>query len=55
MMDNFEKMMDFIARLESKNIWYRLAHNRDNAMNVEVYVPGAHWDCLLYTSPSPRD
>ena len=47
-MDGFTKMMDFINRLESKNIWYRLAHNRVDALNVEVYVPGAHWEVEFF-------
>ena len=37
-------LLDFIEKLESNKIWYRLAKVRPDFIMVEISVPGERWE-----------
>ena len=41
------KLLAFLDRLESVNLWYRLIHVRDSIM-VRVSVPGEMWEVEFF-------
>jgi len=41
------KLLDFLARLDENNIWYKLGHYRDT-INVEVDFPGEKWEVEFF-------
>ena len=51
-----EKVSDFISELQGdgENLFPYLP-NKDWKPGKNIYYSGPYWDCLLYTSPSPRD
>ncbi len=42
--DRFEKLLTFVRRLEAARIHHRISYHIDDAISVEVYVPGEHWE-----------
>ena len=40
----FDKLTSFLTDLERREISYTLAHNRDEAIMVNVAVPGERWE-----------
>lgn len=42
--DVFEKLLLFLQKLEKQGISYSLAHHRDEAVMVNVVVPGERWE-----------
>jgi hypothetical protein len=47
-MNIMEKLLEFLGKLKKAKIWYRLAHNIENAISVEVAVPGQLWEVEFY-------
>lgn len=39
-----QKLMDFLNKLESKKIFYKLDKTNDEYIMVEVAVPGERWE-----------
>jgi hypothetical protein len=42
--DRFDRLLAFLRRLDEAKIHYTLANYRDDAISVEVYIPGEHWE-----------
>ena len=42
--DQFSQLLNFLERLESAKIAYSLRHIREDALMVEVRVPGEIWE-----------
>jgi hypothetical protein len=42
--DQFDKLLNFLDRLNRAKIFYRLAGDRFDALSVEIAVPGEHWE-----------
>ena len=40
----FHKLISFLTDLENREISYTLAHNRDEAIMVNVAAPGERWE-----------
>ena len=40
----FEKLLQIVQRLAGQRIWYKLRYHRDDAMTIEVGVPGERWE-----------
>ncbi|MEE9494700.1 MAG: hypothetical protein V3W04_15175 [Gammaproteobacteria bacterium] len=38
------KLLKFLHELEKRNIHYRLEHNRDEFIMVNVAIPGERWE-----------
>jgi hypothetical protein len=45
--DAFRTLLTFLRRLKQANIWYRLNQVREDALMVEVHVPGERWEVEL--------
>lgn len=42
--DAFRQVLQLLDRLREAKIWYRLGQSRDEAIMVEVRVPGERWE-----------
>jgi hypothetical protein len=42
--DRFDKLLAFLDRLDEAKISYRLNKHLYDAISVEVYAPGEHWE-----------
>jgi hypothetical protein len=42
--DAFRRLLDLLCRLEEAKIFYTLRHCRDEAIMIEVDVPGQRWE-----------
>ena len=42
-MDAFKCLLDFLAKLDERKIYYRLSKIRDSIL-VEIVVPGQRWE-----------
>lgn len=42
--DRFDKLLTFVQRLAETKIDHRLSHHIDDAISVEAWVPGEHWE-----------
>ncbi|HKI34431.1 MAG TPA: hypothetical protein VKA46_21430 [Gemmataceae bacterium] len=42
--DQFAKLLVFLDRLDKQKIHYRLSKHLEEALSVEVYAPGEHWE-----------
>jgi hypothetical protein len=42
--DSFDKLLGFLQRLTEARIHHRLSRHLDDAVSVEVWVPGEHWE-----------
>ncbi len=47
-MDSLRKLLDFLNMLGEKNIHYRLTHVRDEAIMIEIAVPGSRWEVEFF-------
>lgn len=44
----FQKLLDFLNRLDGAKLAYRLSHFRDDTIAVELAVPGERWEVEFY-------
>jgi hypothetical protein len=44
----FQKLLDFLARLDAAKMHYTLGHFRDETLAVEVAVPGERWEVEFF-------
>jgi hypothetical protein len=44
----FQKLLDFLDRLEQKNIHFRLHRIRNETIMVGVAVPGEYWEIEFF-------
>ena len=47
-MNAFQKLLDFLARLEAAHLHYTLSHLRAETIAVEVAVPGERWEVEFF-------
>jgi hypothetical protein len=40
----YERLLSFLSTLDERHIAYSLSHARDEAVMVEVVVPGERWE-----------
>lgn len=45
---SFHKLTTFLKHLEAANIYYTLASHRDDAIMVQVTVPGERWEIEVF-------
>jgi len=43
-MNAFQKLLDFLVRLDAAHLHYTLTHVRAETIAVEVVVPGERWE-----------
>jgi hypothetical protein len=43
-MDNLQRLLDFLNKLQDHKIYYRLEHVRPDTLVVLVTVPGERWE-----------
>ena len=43
-MDKYERLLDFLTRLERAGIFFKLGRVWDEAVMVEIAVPGQRWE-----------
>jgi hypothetical protein len=43
-----KKVLELLNRLENAKIYYKLAHNQEDAISIEVAVPGQRWEIDCY-------
>jgi hypothetical protein len=43
-MDNLQRLLEFLNRLQASKIYYRLEHVRPDTIMVLVTVPGERWE-----------
>jgi hypothetical protein len=43
-----QKLLDFLKELEKRNISHTLTHVRDEAVMVEIAVPGERWEVEFF-------
>ncbi len=41
---DLKKLIDFLNKLELRNIFYKLNKVRDDAIMIEIAVPGQRWE-----------
>jgi hypothetical protein len=41
------KLLEFLAQLEARHIWYRLEHVRDSIMVITT-IPGERWEVEFF-------
>jgi hypothetical protein len=44
----FKKLLELLNRLQAVKTYYRLAHRREDAITIEVAVPGERWEIDCY-------
>jgi len=49
-MNELEKLVDFLCRLDKYKIHYRIEHNHDDAVMVIADVPGQKWEVEFFTN-----
>lgn len=49
---SFQKLLDFLAKLQEHNYPYRLSCWRDEAIMVELAVPGERWEVEFFADGS---
>jgi hypothetical protein len=47
-MHAFQKLLDFLVKLDDRKIHYTLAHHREEAVMVFVAVPGERWEVEFF-------
>jgi hypothetical protein len=40
----FERLLDFLNRLDEAHIFYTISHTRPDSMMVAISLPGRHWE-----------
>jgi hypothetical protein len=43
-MDNLQRLLNFLNKLQTHNIYYKLEHVRPDTIMVLVTVPGERWE-----------
>ncbi len=43
-MDNLQRLLEFLNKLQASKIYYRLEHVRPDTLMVLVTVPGERWE-----------
>ncbi|MHB0939934.1 MAG: hypothetical protein ACYDCO_12205 [Armatimonadota bacterium] len=43
-----QKLLDFLKELDNRNQFYRLSNPREEAVMVEVAVPGERWEVEFF-------
>ena len=46
--ENLEGMIRLLNRLDEAKIYYTLAHTQEDAISIEVAVPGERWEIDWY-------
>lgn len=46
----FQKLLDFLNRLDAEKMPYRLSHFREDTVAVELAVPGERWEVEFYAT-----
>ena len=49
---SFQKILDFLAKLQTYKVPYRLVSWRDEAIMVELAVPGERWEIEFFAGGS---
>ena len=49
-MNSFQRLLDFLERLEETKLHYMLGHFRPETVAVEVVVPGERWEVEFFAS-----
>jgi hypothetical protein len=44
------KVLELLNRLEQAKIHYKLAHNQEDAISIEIAVPGQRWEIDCYAN-----
>jgi len=44
----FQKLLDFLNKLDEAKLTYRLSHFREDTVAVELAVPGERWEVEFY-------
>lgn len=47
-LNSFQKLLDFLGRLEKAKIHYSLAHFRTETIAVEIVMPGERWEVEFF-------
>ncbi len=47
-MNAFQKLLEFLSDLDRRRIYYRLSRVRDEAIMVEIAVPGERWEVEFF-------
>jgi hypothetical protein len=47
-MNPMQKLLDFLCELNNRKIFYKLSHARNEAIMVEVAVPGERWEVEFF-------
>lgn len=42
--DTYDRLLDYLDRLDQAGLQFRLARVRSDALMIEVSVPGQHWE-----------
>ena len=45
-----QKVLELLGRLQQAKISYKLAHNQEDAITIEVAVPGQRWEIDCYSN-----
>jgi len=45
-------LLSFLEKLKSSKIYYVLSHHREDAVMVEIAVPGERWEVEFFTDGS---
>lgn len=48
MTNALEKLLGFLRELDARRVHYRLSRPRDEAVMVEVFVPGQRWEVEFF-------
>lgn len=47
-MNSFQKLLDFLAELNTRGIFFTLAQIRPEAIMIDVVVPGERWEVEFF-------
>ena len=47
-MESMQKLLDFLCELEQRKIFFKLARVRNEAVMVEIAVPGERWEVEFF-------
>lgn len=47
-MNNFQKLVDFLNRLDEAALTYTVEHSREDTLTVTVSAPGERWEVDFY-------
>ncbi len=54
-MKYIKELISFLNELEERNIFYKIAKHREDAIMIEVVVPGERWEIELVTYESENE